>query len=125
MHRYRAVGQDCLRLLRRSASRIEPRVEVLGQQIDDAAIVPGLGHRRRRFIRDGGKASQLGFPGIRPMGIQKHAPVYRGLHDHLNEVVIKCDDIGDGGLKLVRRDLDGCRKVLQGLGQDDPELDGE
>jgi hypothetical protein len=55
----------------------------------------------------------------------KHAPIYRGLHDHLNEVVIKCADIGDGGLKLVRRDLDRCRKVLHGLGQDVPELDHE
>lgn len=58
------------------------------------------------------------------IGLQ-HAPIYRGLHDHLNEVVSKCDDIGDGGLKIVRRDMDRCRKVLQGLGQDVPELDNE
>jgi hypothetical protein len=55
----------------------------------------------------------------------KHAPIYRGLHDHLNEVVSKCDDIGDGGLKLVRRDMDRCRNVLEGLGQNVPEPDHE
>jgi hypothetical protein len=29
----------------------------------------------------------------------QHAPLYRGLHEHLKEVT-KCDDLGEGGLKL-------------------------
>ena len=52
----------------------------------------------------------------------KHAQLYRGLHDHLNEVR-QCDDIGEGGLKLVRRDMNRCRNVLLALGQDAPEVE--
>lgn len=46
----------------------------------------------------------------------KHAPIYKGLQDHLSEV-IKCDDIGKAGLTLVRRDMDRISSVLQSLGQ--------
>jgi integrase len=52
----------------------------------------------------------------------KHAQLYRGLHDHLNEVR-QCDDIGEGGLKLVQRDMNRCRNVLLALGQDAPEVE--
>jgi hypothetical protein len=47
----------------------------------------------------------------------KHAHIYRGLHDHLQEVA-KVPDIGPGGLKLVERDMQRCRSVLAALGQD-------
>lgn len=47
----------------------------------------------------------------------KHAHIYRGLHDHLQEVA-KMPDIGVGGLKLVERDMQRCRSVLAALGQD-------
>ena len=50
----------------------------------------------------------------------QHVPLYRGLHDHLKEVR-DCDDIGEGGLNVVRRDMDRCRRVLVALGQADPE----
>jgi len=46
----------------------------------------------------------------------KHVPIYRGLHDHLSEV-LKCDDIGEAGLKHVRRDLDRLGSVLDSLAQ--------
>jgi integrase len=46
----------------------------------------------------------------------KHVPIYRGLHDHLSEV-LKYDDIGKAGLALVRRDMDRISNVLQSLGQ--------
>lgn len=49
----------------------------------------------------------------------KHAPIYRGLHAHLQEVVINCDDIGEGGMKMVRRDMGRCRNVLHRLGRDE------
>ncbi|MEO8062397.1 MAG: integrase [Pseudomonadota bacterium] len=48
---------------------------------------------------------------------QKHAHIYRGLHDHLQEVA-KLADIGEGGRKLVERDMQRCRSVLSALGQD-------
>jgi hypothetical protein len=48
---------------------------------------------------------------------EKHVPIYRGLRDHLSEV-LKCDDIGEGGLKRVWRDIDRCRKVFLVLGPD-------
>lgn len=50
----------------------------------------------------------------------QHAPVYKGLYDHLKEVH-ECDDIGKGGLSVVRRDMDRCRRVLVALEQEDPE----
>ena len=43
-----------------------------------------------------------------------------GLHPHLMEVR-GCDDIGEGGLNVVRRDMDRCRRVLVALQQEDPE----
>ncbi len=50
----------------------------------------------------------------------QHAPLYMGLYDHLKEVR-DCDDIGEGGLNVVRRDMDRCRRVLVALGQAGPE----
>lgn len=50
----------------------------------------------------------------------QHAPLYEGLYDHLKEVR-DCDDIGNGGLNVVRRDMDRCRRVLVALEQEDPE----
>lgn len=50
----------------------------------------------------------------------QHVPLYRGLYEHMKEVRNR-DDIGEGGLTVVRRDMDRCRRVLLGLGQDDPE----
>jgi hypothetical protein len=50
----------------------------------------------------------------------QHAPLYKGLYDHLKEVR-DCDDIGEGGLNVVRRDMDRCRRVLVALEQEDPE----
>ena len=41
-------------------------------------------------------------------------------YDHLKEVR-DCDDIGEGGLNVVRRDMDRCRRVLAALQQEDPE----
>lgn len=46
-----------------------------------------------------------------------HAHIYQGIYDHLQEV-LKCDDIGEGGLARVRRDLGRCRDVLISLGYD-------
>lgn len=46
-----------------------------------------------------------------------HAPLYRGLYDHLKEVTDR-DDIGPSGQALVQRDLQRCRRVLAALGQD-------
>ena len=48
----------------------------------------------------------------------EHAQLFRGLYDHLQEV-LDCVDIGEGGLTVVRRDMDRCRKVLVALGQQD------
>jgi integrase len=48
---------------------------------------------------------------------RRHAPLYRGLYDHLREVIGR-EDIGDGGRALVQRDLQRCRRVLVALGQD-------
>jgi hypothetical protein len=36
---------------------------------------------------------------------------------HLQEVATKCGDIGRGGLQVIERDLNRCRKVLQDLGE--------
>ena len=52
----------------------------------------------------------------------QHAPFYKGLYDHLKEVR-DCDDIGEGGLNVVRRDMNRCRRVLAALQQEDPEGD--
>ena len=41
-------------------------------------------------------------------------------YDHLKEVR-DCDDIGEGGLNVVRRDMDRCRGVLVALQQEGPE----
>lgn len=51
----------------------------------------------------------------------QHARLYQGLYDHLKEVLV-CDDIGEGGLNMVRRDMARCRDVLVALGHDDQEL---
>lgn len=48
---------------------------------------------------------------------RKHAPIYRGMCSHLQEVATKCGDIGRGGLQVIERDLNRCRKVLQDLGE--------
>lgn len=50
----------------------------------------------------------------------QHAPLYSGLYDHLKEVR-DCDDIGEGGLNVVRRDMDRCRRVLSALEQPHPD----
>lgn len=47
-----------------------------------------------------------------------HAHIYRGLHKHLAEVVVRCEDIGRGGRELAKRDIERCRKVLEDLGED-------
>ena len=47
---------------------------------------------------------------------QKHAPLYRGLRDHLQEV-LDCGDIGEGGRNVVRRDMGRCQDVLNTLSQ--------
>lgn len=47
----------------------------------------------------------------------QHAPLYKGLYDHLNEVR-KCDDIGEGGSTVVGRDMERCRRVLVALKQE-------
>lgn len=44
-----------------------------------------------------------------------HAPIYRGLYAHLNEL-LACGDIGDGGMARVRRDIERCKDVLGSLG---------
>lgn len=44
----------------------------------------------------------------------EHEPVYRGLHDHLQEV-LDCDDIGRGGQRLVQRDMQRCQEALDDL----------
>ena len=48
---------------------------------------------------------------------REHAHIYQGMYDQLNDV-LKCNDIGEGGLARVRRDLDRCRDVLTSLGYD-------
>lgn len=48
---------------------------------------------------------------------KRHARLYKGLHDHLEEV-LRCDDIGEAGLNIVRRDIERCREVLTSLGYD-------
>jgi hypothetical protein len=42
------------------------------------------------------------------------------LYDHLKELR-DCDDIGEGGLNVVRCDMDRCCRVLVALDQADPE----
>ena len=51
---------------------------------------------------------------------RRHAPLYRGLYDHLKEVTDR-DDIGPSGQALVQRDRQRCRSVLAALGQDPEE----
>lgn len=51
---------------------------------------------------------------------RRHAPLYRGLYDHLEEVTDR-DDIGPSGQALVQRDRQRCRSVLAALGQDPEE----
>lgn len=51
---------------------------------------------------------------------RQHARLYMGLRDHLKEV-LKCDDIGEGGLNLVRRDMERCHRVLMSLGESPQE----
>lgn len=46
-----------------------------------------------------------------------HARLYQQLYNDLKEV-LKCDDIGRGGLARVQRDVDRCRDVLISLGYD-------
>lgn len=48
----------------------------------------------------------------------EHAPLYKELHDHLQEV-LACSDIGEGGRNLVCRDMDRCHDVLIELRQHD------
>jgi hypothetical protein len=48
---------------------------------------------------------------------RRHAPLYRGLYDHLKEVADR-DDIGAGGRALGHRDLQRCRRVLAALGEE-------
>jgi hypothetical protein len=52
----------------------------------------------------------------------KHAQIYRRLHENLNEVR-QCNDIGEGGLNIVRRDMNRCRKVLVAPGEDVSEAE--
>lgn len=44
----------------------------------------------------------------------RHLPIYRGLRDHLAEV-LQCTDIGQAGMNLVRRDMDRLNGVLTSL----------
>lgn len=48
---------------------------------------------------------------------RRHAPLYRGLYDHLKELADR-DDIGPGGQALVQRDEQRCRRVLAALGEE-------
>lgn len=66
-------------------------------------------------VGNGLERTRCGGCGNAVIGV-KHAPIYRGLHDHLQEVA-KMPDIGDGGRKLVERDMQRCRSVLAALGQ--------
>ncbi|AIO39553.1 hypothetical protein DM40_3896 [Burkholderia cenocepacia] len=52
---------------------------------------------------------------------RRHAKLYQGLHNHLKEV-LRCDDIGEAGLNIVRRDIERCRSVLISLGHDIPKV---
>lgn len=44
----------------------------------------------------------------------QHASFYKGLYEHL-ETLLECNDIGEGGLLRVRRDLNRCANVLRDL----------
>ncbi|UVE67737.1 hypothetical protein L2Y90_26815 [Burkholderia pyrrocinia] len=48
---------------------------------------------------------------------RRHKKLYQGLHDHLKEV-LSCNDIGEAGLNIVRRDMERCRDVLSSLGHE-------
>ncbi|HDV6325016.1 TPA: hypothetical protein RJR39_001055 [Burkholderia cenocepacia] len=52
---------------------------------------------------------------------RRHAKLYQGLHEHLAEV-LRCNDIGEAGLNIVRRDMERCRNVLAALGHDIQEV---
>lgn len=52
---------------------------------------------------------------------RRHEKLYQGLHDHLKEV-LSCNDIGEAGLNIVRRDMERCRDVLSSLGHDIQEV---
>lgn len=67
-------------------------------------------------VGNGLERTRCGGCGNAVIGV-KHAHIYRGLHDHLQEVA-KMPDIGEGGLKLVERDMQRCRSVLAELGQE-------
>src|ERR1700722_10731722 len=62
------IRADALPLPGTSAPRRQPRVHMLGLQIDDAAIVAGGGYVGRRLIGDGGKSSHIRFSRIAPVG---------------------------------------------------------
>lgn len=53
---------------------------------------------------------------------RQHVRLYMGLYDHLNEV-LSCDDIGEGGLNMVRRDMARCQSLLASLGHGVEEPD--
>lgn len=52
----------------------------------------------------------------------QHAPLYRGLYEHLQEVR-DCDDIGESGQSVVQRDMDRFRNVLVTLGEQEDSLE--
>src|ERR1700688_1755159 len=66
--RDRVIREDVLQLLRTSALRRQPRIDMPGLQIDDAAIVAGDGYVGGRLIGDGGKSSHIRFSRIPPVG---------------------------------------------------------
>jgi hypothetical protein len=73
------VGEDVLEFLGASTVRGQPGVEVLGSQIDDAAIVAGGSDVAGWFVDDAGKSAQVRFVRVGPERPQAISMVCGGL----------------------------------------------
>lgn len=67
-------------------------------------------------VGNGGLAATRCAAGCSSSVIQpRHAAFYRGLYEH-NKDLLKCTDIGPGGLARAKRDVEICARTLQKLG---------
>ena len=93
MLKYRdgTIRKNVLKLARRPILRAQPRLQVLGLQVDDAAVMTRRGDGGRRFIGDGRKAAQIRFLRVapaRPKARDEHGlrRFGRKLQDHVSRL---------------------------------------